>query len=50
MAREAGTIPWTVLAAMSLTAATFARDNPAPRKRSSGVASTSSGPGNLRSG
>src|SRR6185437_9330991 len=37
-AREPGTIPWTVLAAMSLMAAVLARERPAVRMRSSGVA------------
>ena len=46
MAREVGTMPVRVLAAMSLMAATFERDRPAPRRRSSGVASKSSGVGN----
>ena len=48
--REGGTVPSRVRAAMSLTAAIFARDNPAPRNTASVVANNSSGLGNRRPG
>ena len=47
IAREVGTSPSMVFLAMSLIAAVLARDRPAPRNFSSGVANRSSGVGNF---